>query len=319
MRQLITKSILIIILCCGLYPVLVEGQNNKREKTMNHSKVNYHYCTVGDIELFYRTAGDKTKPAILLLHGFPSSSHMFRDLIPELADDFYIIAPDYPGFGQTKAPGRDKFDYTFEHLTDIVDAFTRVLNLQHFALYAFDYGAPIGFRLAMRHPEKITAIISQNGNVYREGLGQKWAAREAYWRNPTPELRKEFSSAFAPETIKGQYMGGTEEGMVSPDGYTLDIAYMSQPERAEIQSDLILDYRTNVALYPKFQTYLREHQPPLLAIWGKNDPSFIPQGAEAFKQDVPDAEIYLVNSGHFALETHAKEIGKMIVMFMKGL
>lgn len=319
MRQLITKSILIIILCCGLYPVLVEGQNNKSEKTMNYSKVNYHYCAVGDVELFYRTAGDKTKPAILLLHGFPSSSHMFRDLIPELADDFYIIAPDYPGFGQTKAPGRDKFDYTFEHLTDIVDAFTRVLNLQHFALYVFDYGAPIGFRLAMRHPEKITAIISQNGNVYREGLGQKWAAREAYWRNPTPELRKEFSSAFAPETIKGQYMGGTEEGMVSPDGYTLDIAYMSQPERAEIQSDLILDYRTNVALYPKFQTYLREHQPPLLAIWGKNDPSFIPQGAEAFKQDVPDAEIYLVNSGHFALETHAKEIGKMIVTFMKGL
>ncbi|WP_209441918.1 alpha/beta fold hydrolase [Bacteroides timonensis] len=318
MKQLITKSVFIITLCCGFCPLPIRGQN-KIEKTMNYSKVNYHYCKVEDVELFYRTAGDRTKPAMLLLHGFPSSSHMFRDLIPELADDFYVIAPDYPGFGQTEAPGRDKFDYTFEHLTDIVDAFTQNLKLKRFALYVFDYGAPIGFRLAMRHPEQITAIISQNGNVYREGLGKKWAAREAYWRNPTPELRKEFSSAFAPETIKGQYLGGTADGAVSPDGYTLDIAYVSQPGRSEIQSDLILDYRTNVALYPVFQTYLREYQPPLLAVWGKNDPSFIPQGAEAFKRDVPNAEIHWVDSGHFALETHAKEIGQMIVAFMKKL
>ena len=171
----------------------------------------------------------------------------------------------------------------------------------------------------MRHPEQITAIISQNGNVYQEGLGKKWAARKAYWRNPTPELREEFTSAFAPETIKGQYLGGTTEGAVSPDGYTLDITYMSQSGRAEIQSDLILDYRTNVALYPAFQTYLRKYQPPLLAVWGKNDPSFIPQGAEAFKRDVPGAEVHLIDSGHFALETHAKEIGQMIVAFMKKL
>lgn len=286
---------------------------------MKDTKVSYHYCHVEDVELFYRTAGDKSNPAILLLHGFPSSSHMFRDLIPELAKDFYVIAPDYPGFGQTKAPDRGEFEYTFEHLTDIIDAFVEKLGLKSYALYVFDYGAPIGFRLAMRHPERITAIISQNGNIYREGLGKKWAAREAYWRNPTPELRNEFRIAFAPETIKGQYLGGTDEKLVSPDGYTLDIAYVSLPGRDEIQSDLIYDYRTNVALYPDFQKYLRENQPPLLAVWGKNDPSFIPQGAEAFRKDVPDAEIHLVDSGHFALETHASEIGKMIVSFMKKL
>lgn len=284
---------------------------------MKDIQVRYHFCTVGDVELFYRAAGDPSKPAILLLHGFPSSSHMFRDLIPELAGEFYVIAPDYPGFGQTKSPGRDRFKYTFEHITDIIDAFIGKMGLRSFAMYVFDYGAPIGFRIAMRHPEYITAIISQNGNVYREGLGKKWAAREEYWRHPTPELRREFRIAFAPETIKGQYLGGTDESLVSPDGYTLDIAYVSLPGRDEIQSDLILDYRTNVALYPEFQRYLRMHQPPLLAVWGKNDPSFIPQGAEAFRRDVPDAEIHLVDSGHFALETHAGEIGRLMVSFMK--
>lgn len=283
---------------------------------MDSTKATYHTMGVGDVSLFYRTAGNPANPTILLLHGFPSSSHMFRELIPELADDYYVVAPDYPGFGQTKSPGRDKIEYTFEHITDIVDEFTQKLGLDKYAMYVFDYGAPIGFRLAMRHPERITAIVSQNGNVYREGLGPKWAAREQYWANPTPELRQEYRSAFAPDTIMGQYLGGTEPGHVSPDGYTLDIAYVSLPGRDEIQSDLILDYRTNVALYPKFQKYLREYQPPLLAVWGKNDPSFIPAGAEAFRKDLPDAEIRFVNSGHFALETHAKEIGRVMKVFL---
>lgn len=279
-------------------------------------KTTYHYCRVDDCEVFFRTAGNREKPAILLLHGFPSSSHQFRELIPILAERYYVVAPDYPGFGQTKSPEREKFAYTFEHLTDIIEAFTEQIGLQRFAMFVFDYGAPIGFRLALRHPERIAAIISQNGNIYREGLGKKWEAREAYWNNPTPEQRKQFSAAFAPDTIKGQYLGGTEAGKVSPDGYTLDIAYVSLPGRDEIQNDLILDYRTNVALYPEFQMYLRRHRPPVLAVWGKNDPSFVPAGAEAFKRDQPNAEVHFVNSGHFALETHAAEIGALMLAFL---
>ena len=242
---------------------------------------------------------------------------MFRDLIPFLAKDFYVVAPDFPGFGQTKAPGRDEFEYSFEHIAQIIDKFVETIGLARYALYVFDYGAPIGFRLAMRHPERIMAIVSQNGNAYREGLGKKWAEREKYWAAPTPEGRKKFSIAYAPETIIGQYTFGTQDGTVAPDGYTLDMAYMSLPGRSEIQDDLILDYRTNVALYPEFQKYLRENQPPLLAVWGQNDPSFISAGAEAFKKDVPEAEIHFVDSGHFALESHAEDIASIMITFLK--
>lgn len=277
----------------------------------------YAVCQVETIDIFYRMAGQQDNPAILLLHGFPSSSHMFRDLMPLLAKDFYVVAPDFPGFGQTKAPGREEFEYSFEHITQIIDKFVEKIGLARYALYVFDYGAPIGFRLAMRHPGRITAIVSQNGNAYREGLGKKWAEREKYWAAPTSEGRKKFSMAYAPETIIGQYTFGTPEGTVSPDGYTLDIAYLSLPERDEIQNDLILDYRTNVALYPEFQKYLRDNQPPLLAVWGKNDPSFIPAGAEAFKKDLPEAEIHFVDSGHFALESHVESIASIMITFLK--
>lgn len=278
----------------------------------------YNFITIGDADVFYRIAGTPENPAILLLHGFPSSSHQYRELIPLLAKDFYVVAPDFPGFGQTRAPGRDKFEYTFEHIADIVDTFTEKIGLRRFAMYLFDYGAPVGFRLAVRHPERITAIVSQNGNTYREGLGAKWHDREKYWENPTPEGRKKFSVAFAPETIIGQYTFGTPKGSVGPDGYTLDISYVSIPGRDEIQNDYILDYRTNVALYPVFQQYLREHQPPLLAVWGKSDPSFIPAGAEAFRKDVPNAEIHFVDSGHFALESHVEEIAVLLIKFLKN-
>ena len=277
----------------------------------------YDFCKVDDTEIFYRTAGDISDPTILLLHGFPSSSHMYRELIPMLAGEFHVVAPDYPGFGQTKSPCREQFEYSFDRIADIIDKFTETIGIGKYAMYVFDYGAPIGFRLALRHPERISAIISQNGNVYREGLGLKWADREKYWANPTPEGRLKFSIAYAPQTIIGQYTYGTPPGSVSPDGYTLDISYVSQPGRHEIQNDLILDYRTNVALYPEFQKYLREHQPPILAVWGKNDPSFIPAGAEAFRKDVPDAEIHYVDSGHFALESHAEEIAAHIIRFLK--
>ncbi|MBR1777168.1 MAG: alpha/beta hydrolase [Alphaproteobacteria bacterium] len=280
-------------------------------------QVRYKTVDANGVRVFYREAGNPDKPAILLLHGFPSASHMFRELMPELADEYHLIAPDFPSFGQTEAPSRDKFAYTFDNLAKTVDAFTEKLGLKRYAMYLFDYGAPVGFRLAMWHPERITAIVSQNGNAYEEGLGKKWEARKEYWKKPTPELRKQYASAYALDTIIGQYTFGTPENSVGPDGYTLDYAYVQMPERAEMQNDLILDYRSNVALYPEFQKYMRDHQPPLLAVWGKNDPSFIPAGAEAFKKDLPDAEIRFVNSGHFALESHHREIAALMKAFLK--
>jgi len=236
--------------------------------------------------------------------------------MPLLQDEYHVVAPDYPGFGQSAMPPRSTFSYTFDHLARVVDAFTEALRLDRFAIFVFDYGAPIGFRLALWHPERIAAIVSQNGNIYREGLGNKWQARAQYWQHPTPQLRQQYQSAFAPDTIIGQYTFGTEPGRVSPDGYTLDIAYMSRPEEAEIQSDLIFDYQSNVALYPQFQAYLRQHQPPLLAVWGENDPSFIPAGARAFKRDLPHTQVEFVPSGHFALETHAREIARLMLNFL---
>ncbi|MFE4712675.1 alpha/beta fold hydrolase [Paenibacillus sp. NPDC056722] len=278
----------------------------------------YHSVEVEGLEVFYRKAGNPNKPVIVLLHGFPSASHMFRELIPVLEKDYYVIAPDYPGFGNTSSPDREEFQYTFDHITEVMESFIDKLLLTKYALYVFDYGAPIGFRIAMHRPERVTAIISQNGNIYREGLGEKWAAREEYWNHPTPEKRESYHTAFAPDTIKNQYVQGTEDNRVSPDGYALDIAYTSRAGNDEKQSDLIFDYQSNVRLYPQFQKYLQEYQPPLLAVWGKNDVSFIPAGAEAFKQDLPEAEIHLLDTGHFALETHALEIGELMLNFLKN-
>ena len=273
----------------------------------------YKSANVKDIKIFYREAGFVDKPNFVLFHGFPSASHMFRDLIPQLEEIFHVIAMDYPGFGQSDMPTREDFNYTFDNIANIVDDFLSMINIDKFYMYVFDYGAPIGFRIALKRPESILGIVSQNGNVYEEGLGKKWAARAEYWKNPIKELREQYKSAFAPETIIGQYTFGTEEGKVSPDGYSLDIFYTHREGYDEIQSDLILDYQNNVKLYPKFQEYLRNYQPKLLAVWGKNDPSFIWQGAEAFKKDLPNAEIHFVNSGHFALETHSTEIADLII------
>ena len=283
--------------------------------TVAGGEIRYGKVEAEDCKVFYREAGDKSKPAILLLHGFPAASHMFRELMPELADDFYLVAPDMPSFGQTVYP--DNFPHTFDALARTVEAFTDALGMKRYALYLFDYGAPIGFRLAMWHPERITAIVSQNGNMYDEGLGPKWAARKEYWKNPSPEGRAKFASAYALDTIIGQYTFGTPPGSVGPDGYTLDFAYVNLPGRAAFQDDLIFDYQSNVALYPKFQQYLRDRKPPLLAVWGKNDPSFIPPGAEAFKRDLPDAEVHFVDSGHFALESHHAEIAALRREFLK--
>ena len=273
----------------------------------------YNRIAVSGLNIFYREAGNSDKPAMILFHGFPSASHMFRDLMPMLEDKFHLIAPDYPGFGQSDIPSREKFTYSFDNIAEIIDGFINKIGVEKFYMYVFDYGAPIGFRIAMKHPEKILGIVSQNGNVYSEGLGKKWEARAKYWASPTKELREEYKSAFAPETIIGQYTFGTEEGSVSPDGYSLDIFYTKREGYDEIQSDLIFDYQNNVKLYPKFQEYLRKYQPKLLAVWGKNDPSFIPAGAEAFRKDLPNSEIYLVNSGHFALESCCGEIAGLIL------
>jgi len=276
----------------------------------------YATQTVGEVEVFYREAGPADAPVILLLHGFPTSGHMFRDLIPLLADRYRVIAPDLPGFGNTKAPGRDAFEYSFDRLADVIGGFVDALGLKRYAIYIFDYGAPTGLRLAMKHPERVTAIVSQNGNAYVEGFSKGWEPWQAYWREPTPERREACRASLSDDAIRFQYHHGAPEHRVSPDGYTLDIGYMHRPEAEEIQLDLVLSYRTNVALYPAFQEYFRRSQVPLLAVWGRNDPFFLPPGAEAFKRDLPDAEVHFLDAGHFALETHAAEIAGYIGDFL---
>jgi pimeloyl-ACP methyl ester carboxylesterase len=279
--------------------------------------VKYQTVPVDNVDVFYREAGPADAPVILLLHGFPTSSHMFRDLIPELSATYRVIAPDLPGFGNTIAPPRGEFGYTFDNLARVIDGFTEALGVKRYALYVFDYGAPTGFRLARAHPERVTAIVSQNGNAYLDGLSDAWGPWQTYWREPTPEHREACRESLSPATIRDwQYLTGTDKSRVSPDGYSLDIAYMARPGAEEIQLDLILDYRSNVALYPAFQDYFRTHRPPLLAIWGKNDPAFIPPGAEAYKRDIPDADVRFLDTGHFALETHAAEIGSAMREFL---
>jgi pimeloyl-ACP methyl ester carboxylesterase len=276
-------------------------------------RTSHRFADVDGLKIFYREAGADTSPALLLLHGFPTSSHMFRDLIPALADDYHVVAPDLPGFGFSEAPDRAKFRYTFDHLADVIDRFTAVARLTRYAIYVFDYGAPVGFRLAMGHPERITAIISQNGNAYEEGLSEGWNPIQRYWKEPTPENRAALRSFLTPEATKWQYVYGVQEAsLVAPESYTLDSALLARPGNDEIQLDLFLDYASNVALYPKFQEYFRTRRPPVLAVWGKNDPFFLPAGAEAFKRDIPGAVVRFFETGHFALETHAGEIAAAI-------
>jgi pimeloyl-ACP methyl ester carboxylesterase len=283
----------------------------------NHNRTRYKTRQVGEVEVFYREAGPADAPVILMLHGFPTASHMFRDLIPLLAERYRLIAPDLPGFGQTKAPPRAKFDYTFDRLADVIEGFTKALSLDRYALYIFNYGAPVGLRLATRHPEQISAIISQNGNAYVEGFSDQWGPWEAYWRDPSEANREACRPSLSPTTIRTwQYGTAVDPELLSPDGYELDIAYMARPGAEDIQLDLIRDYRTNVTLYPDFQSYFRKHKPPLLAAWGRHDPAFIPAGAEAYKRDLPDAEVHLLDAGHFALEMHANDIAALILDFL---
>ncbi len=275
--------------------------------------VTYRTANVDGFNIFYREAGKAGAPKLLLLHGFPSASHMFRDLIPLLADRFHLVAPDLPGFGRSDMPARSQFTYTFDHIADVIDRFTEVIGFDRYAIYVFDYGAPTGYRLAVKHPDRITAIISQNGNAYEEGLSEGWNPIRAYWQDPSDANRDALRSFLKPEATFWQYTHGVADlTKVSPDGYTLDDFYLARPGAHDVQLDLFGDYKSNVALYPAFQAYFRTHKPPFLAVWGKNDPFFLPPGAEAFKRDIPNAIVRFVDTGHFALETHAADIAAAI-------
>ena len=283
-------------------------------------KVSYRKVDVDGLNIFFRQAGPQDAPALLLLHGFPSAGHMFRDLIPQLADRFYVVAPDLPGFGQSDMPERTSYSYSFDNIATAIDRFTEVIGLRRFAIYVFDYGAPTGFRLAVRHPERISGIISQNGNAYVEGLSDGWSPIRAYWQDPSDATRNALRAFVAPETTVWQYTHGVADtSAISPDGYSLDNFYLARPGAHEVQLDLLGDYKSNVALYPEFQSYFRGHKPPFLAVWGKNDPFFLPPGAEAFKRDMPDAEVRFLDTGHFALETHCDEIAAMIRQFLGSI
>jgi pimeloyl-ACP methyl ester carboxylesterase len=279
--------------------------------------IRYQFAEFDGKKIFYREAGDRSAPAILLLHGFPTSSHMFRNLIPTLAERYHVVAPDLPGFGFSVTPDRNTVRYNFENLAKVIGKFTETIGLQRFAIYIFDYGAPVGLRMALAHPERITAIISQNGNAYEEGLSQGWNPIQRYWKQPSEDNRNALREFLKPEATQWQYTHGVADAsQIAPESYTLDAALLARPGNDEIQLDLFLDYASNVALYPKFQEYFRTKQPPLLAVWGKNDPFFLPLGAEAFKRDNPNAEVKLFDTGHFALETHAQEIAREILDFL---
>ncbi|KGO88459.1 hydrolase [Flavobacterium rivuli WB 3.3-2 = DSM 21788] len=280
-----------------------------------------HHCTVqaGSLNIFYREAGPKDAPVLFLLHGYPTSSFMFRKLIPILAKEYHVIAPDLPGFGFSESPDPSTYNYTFDNLASAMQAFIDTLGLKRFALYVFDYGAPTGFRLAMANPEKITSIISQNGNAYEEGLGNAWAGIRKYWANPSQENRDALRDFVTIKMTRFQYEEGVSDlSLIEPEAYTLDQYFLDKPGHVDIQLDLMLDYKNNVALYPKFQQYFREWKPKMLAVWGNKDPFFLPVGAESYKKDIPDATVKFYDTGHFALETHAAEIGQDILQFMKS-
>ncbi|CAI8771080.1 alpha/beta fold hydrolase [Chryseobacterium sp. IT-36CA2] len=300
------------------------AQSNQKlhlnHQIMENHPIHYRNIKVNDLNLFYREAGPVNAPTILLLHGYPTSSHMFRNLIPILSKKYHVIAPDLPGFGYSDAPDHNKFSYTFDNLAATMQAFVDQLEIKRFAIYIFDYGAPVGLRLAMKNPEKITGIVSQNGNAYEEGLSNEWNPIQKYWKDPSQANRIALKGFVSKEITLFQYHHGVSDpSLIAPEAYTLDQKFLDRPGNVEIQLDLMRDYRTNVALYPKFHEYFRKYQPKLLLVWGNKDPYFLPAGAEAYKKDIPDAQLKFYDTGHFALETNAEEIGAEIFEFMGTL
>jgi len=310
----------LLLILTGILSVHGQQLNNLKNNHMKTSAIHYNNVKVNDLNIFYREAGPKDAPVILLLHGYPTSSFMFRNLIPVLAAKYHVIAPDLPGFGYSDSPDHTKFSYTFDNLANAMQGFIDNLKLKRFALYIFDYGAPTGLRLALANPEKITGIISQNGNAYEEGLSTAWSDIQKYWNDPSQANRDALKDFVSIKMTKFQYLHGVADtSLIEPETYTLDQHFLDQPGHLDIQLDLMLDYRTNVALYPKFQAYFRDKKPKLLAVWGNKDPFFLPAGAEGYKKDNPNAKVKFYDTGHFALETHAQEIGQDILDFMKDL
>jgi len=291
--------------------------NNERPTVTAPMRIQYHKTDIDGIDLFYRDAGPLDAPVLLLLHGFPTSSHMFRDLIPQLADKYRVIAPDYPGFGQSAMPERSEFTYTFDNYAQVIDKLLGQLGANRYTLYVMDYGAPIGFRLAANNPEKITALIVQNGNAYNEGIEQFWDPIKAYWRTGGSTEREAIRWLTSIKATKWQYTNGVKDlSLVSPDTWTLDQALLDRPGNAEIQLDLFYDYRTNIPLYPRWQAYFRQHKPQTLVLWGKNDAIFVAAGAAPYQRDLPNAKVHLFDTGHFALETHGEEIANLMRDFL---
>jgi pimeloyl-ACP methyl ester carboxylesterase len=294
-------------------------KSKSSEPTFGIPLTSVHKIEGDGVKVFYRAAGEPSAPVVLLLHGFPASSFMFRELIPRLANHYRVIAPDLPGFGFTEVPPERKYVYSFDGLATTIDAFTQALKINRYAIYVFDYGAPTGFRLAMAHPERVTAIVSQNGNAYEEGLADAWAPIQKYWASPTAENREVIrKNILTLDGTRWQYTHGVSDPeSVPPESYTLDTALFERPGNKDIQLDLFLDYASNVRLYPQFQEYFRTSKPPLLAIWGKNDPFFLPAGAEAFRKDLPNAKVQFLDTGHFAIETHVVEIAAAMQEFLE--
>ncbi|WP_250255369.1 alpha/beta hydrolase [Chryseobacterium sp. Marseille-Q3244] len=321
----ITFRQLIRGLSIGLFTNTLMMAQSTQKSILNHHimenhSIHYRNTQINGLNLFYREAGPSDAPTILLLHGYPTSSHMFRNLIPILSTKYHVIAPDLPGFGYSDAPDHQQFSYTFDNLANTMQAFVDKLGMKRFAVYIFDYGAPVGLRLAMNNPEKITGIISQNGNAYEEGLSKEWNPIQKYWKDPSENNRLALKDFVSKEATYFQYHHGVSDvSLIAPEAYTLDQKFLDRSGNIEIQLDLVKDYRTNVALYPKFHEYFRKHQPKLLLVWGNKDPYFLPEGAEAYKKDIPNARLKFYNTGHFALETHVMEIGTEILEFMKTL
>ena len=315
LRQFLVRSFMLAALAVSLFPTLSAAEDDRDDAA---AVVHYRKVDVDGLKVFYREAGDPRKPTILLLHGFPTSSQMYRNLIPKLANHYHVVAPDYPGFGESDAPDRATFRYTFENLSLVIDRFTQKIGLRNYALYMMDYGAPVGFRLAVRHPERVTALVVQNGNAYVEGLREFWVPFRQYWQDNSPASREVLRGFLRIEATIFQYTSGVQDvSLVSPDTWTVDQYRLDRPGNNEIQLDLFYDYQTNVALYPVWQNYLRAYQPPTLVVWGKNDPIFPAQGAEPFKRDLTNLEFHLLDTGHFALESHGAEIAGLMQRFLK--